>query len=120
MTFTFHNSPKLYNQHTLTRCLQFSVKSFTMFSALWVQVTLFVCYAPYYRRSSRTLFLYRQLFACHVVGSRPWKEKFASNDNDERSPSKMTTNMVKKRVRERSKLQPYPLGLSLKKWKGLA
>ena len=30
----------------------------------------------------------------------------------------MTTNMVKKRVRERSKLQPYPQGLSLKKWKG--
>ena len=30
----------------------------------------------------------------------------------------MTTNMVKKRVRERRKLQQYPLGLSLKKWNG--
>ena len=66
---------------------------------------------------SRPLFVYRQLFAGHVVGSRPMKRKknllrmITSN-------SKMTTNMVKKRVRERSKLQLPPLGLSLRKLEG--
>ena len=71
-------------------------------------------------RMSGPLFVYGQLFAGHVIGSRRMKrkKKFASNDNDERSAGKMTTNMVKKRERERSKLQPPPLGLSLRKWKG--